>query len=261
MRKWLKHLTGRTIFGMGWHRSLFANAAIIVTFHRVNDTIPGDGLTCSVRTFKKWCQFFADHFHVVSLQHLVEEIKNGTPPKRELVITFDDGYRDNYEHAAPLLNAMGLPATFFVVTQFIDRETVPWWDGPHGRRLPWMTWDQVRGLYTAGFEIGAHTRTHVNLGEVSGEAARVEIVGSRLDLEDKLSGGVRLFAYPYGGLGDMTETNREIVKAAGYECCCSCFGGINNSRTDPHYLRRIPISSWYASPYEFAFEAGVSGLK
>lgn len=241
-------------FGLRLHHLLLSNSAIVVAFHRVNNSTEGDGLTCGVEMFKRYCQFFADYFHVISLGDLVGKMERCEPLNRELAITFDDGYQDNYEYAAPVLKAIGLPATFFVVTQFIETEFVPCWDRNLSVRQPWMTWDQVRWLSREGFEIGSHTRTHANMGEMFGDRAREEIVSSRFELEEKLTTRIELFAYPYGGEHEMTEENREIVKASGLRCCCSCFGRINNTGTDPFHLRRIPISSWYESPHHLGFE-------
>jgi len=84
------------------------------------------------------------------------------------------------------LEALSLPATFFVVSQWIGSETWPWWDRQQGVRHPWMTWANVRHLHERGFDIGAHTRTHVDLGQIKGIAAREEIVGGRTEIERHL---------------------------------------------------------------------------
>lgn len=248
----IKSLAGRAIFKPGAHHVLLGNAAVIVAFHRINSISTGDGLTCGVDLFEEYCRFFADYFHVISMRNLLDKLENGIPLDHDLVITFDDGYQDNYKFAAPILKSSGLPATFFLTSRFIGTDVVPWWDGKRGVRHPWMTWDEVRQLYSEGFEIGAHTRTHVNLAEICEAEAREEICGSRRDLENKLGATVDLFAYPYGGENQITARNREMIREAGLRCCCSCFGGINANYTDPFHLRRIPISSWYESTYEFA---------
>lgn len=254
MKGWIKSSVGRTVYGSGLHHPLLRDAAVVVTFHRVNNANVGDALTCGVESFEKYCRFFSDHFNVISLGHLVEKLEIGTPLDRELAITFDDGYQDNYEFAAPVLRSVGLPATFFVVSQYISTQSVAWWDRGLATRQSWMTWDQVRSLHREGFEIGAHTRSHVNLGKARGSEARDEILGSRLELEERLSNRIDLFAYPYGGEKDVSEENRSMIKAAGFRCCCSCFGGFNTKETDPFRLRRIPISSWYSSPHHFGYE-------
>lgn len=249
-----KSFVGQMFFKSRIYRLLLTNGAAVVQFHRVNNTGEGDGLTCSVKMFERCCKFFAGYFEVISLRKLVEKLEIGARLNRELVITFDDGYRDNYEYAAPVLKAMGLPATFFVVSGFIGTERVAWWDKSLRTPPRWMTWDEIRTLHGDGFEIGAHTRTHANLGEVFGEKAWEEILGCRRDLEQKVSASIDLFAYPYGKESDITDENREIIKAAGFRCCCSGIGGINGAGTNPFHLRRIPITPWYASAYHFGCE-------
>jgi len=253
----IKSLLGRMIFTSGLHHLLLNESAVIITFHRVNDRAVGDNLACDLEMFEEYCRYFSDHFRVIPLHELLEKLVMERPLSRELVITFDDGYQDNYKFATPVLKSLDLPATFFLTSRFIGTEIVPWWDGRQGVRHPWMTWDEVRWLHAEGFEIGAHTRTHANLAEICGSEARDEILGSRRDLEDQLGAPVELFAYPYGKENDISEENKEIIKEAGLRCCCSCYGGINTNNTDPFYLRRIPISSWYESPYQFACDVAL----
>ncbi len=257
MARRVKSPMGAAIFRSRLCHPLLAKAATVVAFHRVNDQIAPDSLTCSVSQFKAYCEFFQRYFHVLSLGQLLDKVDKREPLNRELVITFDDGYRDNYEYAAPVLQAMGLPATFFVVSEFIGSEIVAWWDRDLPLRQPWMTWDQVEQLSRDGFAIGAHTRTHADLATLSGEEAWQEIQGSRVDLEEKLGVPITLFAYPYGGEHQMTEENRQLIRAAGFRCCCSCFGGINSRGVDPFLLRRVPVSSWHESPYALGFDLAV----
>jgi peptidoglycan/xylan/chitin deacetylase (PgdA/CDA1 family) len=153
-----------------------------------------------------------------------------------------------------VLERLSLPATFFVVTQWMDTEVIPFWDADRGMRYPWMTWADVRSLHRRGFEIGVHTRTHADLGTLSGGRAGDEILGARLELEDRLNAPATSFAYPYGKRQHLTEANRELVRAAGFACCCSGFGGVNAPGTDPFRLNRIPISTFYASPHLFGFD-------
>ena len=119
-----------------------------------------------------------------------------------------------------------------------------------------MTWDQVRSLHRKGFEIGAHTRTHVDLGSRRpsrgrrGDSRRAARAGAPAWTRRSTS-----FAYPYGRRANLTDAEpgagqgrRDSAAAA------SCFGGINARGTDPFHLRRVPISGWYASPHQFGFE-------
>jgi peptidoglycan/xylan/chitin deacetylase (PgdA/CDA1 family) len=258
MKRAIAHLLGRSLFASRLDEVLLRNAAVVVAFHRVHDGAAGsDPLTVGVRQFEHYCEFFRRHFRVVALPDLVDRLVSGRPLRRRLAITFDDGYRDNFDNAAPVLERLALPATFFLATQLIGTEVVPWWDKRRGLRFPWMTWNQVRTLHRKGFDIGCHTQTHVDLGKTAPDTAWEEIVESRLDLEQQLAGRVESFAYPYGGRDNLTAENRELVKAAGFRCCCSAFGGTNGPETDPFHLQRIPISPAHASPHHFGFDVAV----
>ena len=257
MKSILTRGLGRALFASRLDGLLLKNAAVVVAFHRVGEWSGTDGLTVSVPMFERFCAFFKRHFRVVGLHDLVDKLERRVDLDRELVITFDDGYRDNFENAAPVLEKLSLPATFFVVSGWMGTDVVPSWDEQHGRRFPLMTWDEVRSLHQRGFDIGAHTRTHVDLGTVSEAVAREEIFGARRELEAHLSATVDLFAYPFGRQQHMASSNRDVVRAAGFRCCCSCFGGSVASGSNPFYLARVPISTWYVSPHQFALEVAL----
>lgn len=256
----VKSLGGRLVFLAQLHKLTLRDVVPVVTFHRVSKGRPGDSLTCSLADFRSFCRFFADHFKVVPLNRVVQMLSNREPFTRELAITFDDGYRDNFELAAPVLKELHLPATFFVTTDFIGSEIVPWWDEKQGIRFPWMTWDEVRALHVMEFEIGSHTCTHVDLGKVSATDAWNELSNSRAKLEHQLSAPISLFAYPYGRQDNISEENRALVKTAGYNSCFSCFGGMSSRGDDPYFMLRIPISSWIRSPYFLGFELALRRL-
>lgn len=254
----VKRLLGRSLFASHLDALLLRNAAVVVAFHRVlAGADVSDTLTVDPQTFEAYCKFFRRHFHVVPLRELIGNLERGRTPRRELAITFDDGYRDNYENALPILESLSLPATFFVVSRWVGSDVVPFWDRKLGVRHPWMTWTQIRDLQKRGFDIGAHTRTHVDLGMLSPTAAGDEIAGARTDLEEQLGTSVESFAYPFGGQDHITDANRAIVRAAGFRCCCSGFGGTITARTDPFYMPRVPISPWHASPHHFGLDVAL----
>lgn len=256
LRRGVKSLAGSLLATTGLHARVLGEKGIVVAFHRVSDE-HRDSLTCSVKDFDAFCRFFRRHFTVIPLGEMVTRLDRGQSLAGTLAVTFDDGYRDNYEHAAPILRDLGLPAAFFVVSDFIGSDTVPWWDRECDPPPRWMTWDEVRELRASGFEIGAHTRTHADLGAVSGSRAEWEIAGARRELETRLGAEADLFAYPYGRAENMTEANRELVRQAGFRCCASCHGGINLRGGDAFRLCRVPISSWFATPGQFALEVAL----
>jgi peptidoglycan/xylan/chitin deacetylase (PgdA/CDA1 family) len=258
VKKLLKSLAGRGLHHSGLHRRALRETGVIVAFHRVDDRVAGDALSVGVDAFDRFCQFFRRHYDVISLGDLVTRLERGVDVAGSLAITFDDGYLDNYENAAPILRRLDLPATFFVTSDFIETETVAWWDAEISPPPPWMNWKQVRALADWGFEIGGHTRTHANLGEISGDAATKEIAGGRSILEKKLDRDVDLFAYPYGRVDAMAEENRDFVREAAFRCCVSCHGGLVTNRSDPFRLHRVPINGWFADPYQFGLEVVLS---
>jgi peptidoglycan/xylan/chitin deacetylase (PgdA/CDA1 family) len=251
----LKTALGFLAFFSGLYRLRFRRKAVIVLFHRVDDRYPTDPISCSVEKFDRFCTFFRRYFEVVPLTVLVDKIRRGEDVSRHLAITFDDGYRDNYDVAAPRLKQEGLPACFFIATEFIGTDRVPWWDRGAGIASEWMTWDQVRDLSAQGFELGAHTCNHIDLGVVNGDEARREIANSGARLTEETGEPVTLFSYPFGRRQQITDANRQLVRDAGYECCVSAYGGSVTPESSPYELARMPISQWYFSAYQFGFEA------
>ncbi len=226
----------------------------MVLFHRVDDRVKGSPLGCGNREFRAYCDFFSSHFEVVPLSEIVARLRSGRDLSNLLAITFDDGYRDNYLYAAPILRDFGLPACFFVATRFIGSDITPFWDRQYGVRSWWMTWDEVRALRDQGFEIGGHTRTHVNLGRIDHARAVSEIYGCREDLERELGEAPSLFSYPFGSPGHITEDTRELVRKAGFDCCFSAESGVTVSGSDPFRLKRFAVTPWHQSPMQFGVE-------
>ena len=127
-------------------------------------------------------------------------------------LTFDDGYEDNYEWAAPILEKYDFRATIFCVTGVLGQKTA-WAEDPRWVGHPLMTPDQARDLSRRGFEIAAHSRTHPDLTSLSGKALENEVSGSRCELEDLLGEPVVTFCYPYGFYNDRTK---EAARKAGF---------------------------------------------
>jgi peptidoglycan/xylan/chitin deacetylase (PgdA/CDA1 family) len=100
----------------------------ILTFHRVNDENDGFFPALPTATFERWMAHVARTHVVLPVEELVERMQRDALPARAIAITFDDGYRDNLTHAAPILARLGLPATIFLTTGFIGTSEVPWFD-------------------------------------------------------------------------------------------------------------------------------------
>jgi peptidoglycan/xylan/chitin deacetylase (PgdA/CDA1 family) len=232
----------------------FRSKMIIVAFHRIRDDMPEDGLTCGSVKFEKFCEFFRNHFRVVPLSEQVAGCSAGKDMGGTLSITLDDGYRDNFEVAAPILRRMGLPAAFFVTTGFIGTLTVAPWDRDLVRQPGWMEWDQLRALASQGFEIGCHTDTHIDMATADAQTGRAELEVSQRKFQEQLGRPARLFAYPFGGRDNINAQSVELVREAGFVCCASCFGGANAATADPFSLNRITVGQGFFTPDQFGLD-------
>jgi peptidoglycan/xylan/chitin deacetylase (PgdA/CDA1 family) len=100
----------------------------ILTYHRVNDDADPFFSALPTAVFERQMRHVARNYRVLPVEELVERLERGGLPRNALAITFDDGYRDNLTHAAPILARLGLPATIFLATGFIGTAEVPWFD-------------------------------------------------------------------------------------------------------------------------------------
>lgn len=253
-KKNIKGLLGHAADAMGLLGPNFRSKMIVVAFHRVNDWMAEDGVTCSTAKFEVFCRYFQRHFRVVALAEQVAGCRNGQNMGGTLAITFDDGYRDNFEVVAPILRRLELPATFFVTTGFIGTDYVPPWDQRLPRHPGWMNWNHVRALRDQHFGIGAHTVHHIDLGAETHDVIRKELSQCRRTLETQLGESPTLFAYPFGGRQNISPASLELVRKAGFECCLSACGGVNASTTDPFHINRINIGTWFGTPDHLGFE-------
>ena len=259
MNRLIKSCLGRLLFVLGIHRLFLRDRGLIVLFHRVDDRLKDNPISCGVSEFRDYCAFFQRYFEVISLSEMLRRTASSGKVGGTLAITFDDGYLDNSEIAAPILAEFRQPATFFIASSFIGSNHVPWWDKDLPFAPDWMSWDQVRKLDRQGFEIGAHTHTHVDLGDVDVETADREIKESKRQLEQQLGKPIGLFSYPYGRRNNIRPDTRQIVQDNGFDCCVSAFGGDVKQGDDKFHIKREPISPWFISPYQFGFEIAILG--
>jgi peptidoglycan/xylan/chitin deacetylase (PgdA/CDA1 family) len=254
VKKRIKALLGFLVFSSGLHKLILRNRCLVVAFHRVSDDAENSSINCTPNEFRRYCEFLRRHFSVVPLSEVVNRLQAKRSLSGIAAITFDDGYDDNANAAAPILDRLDLPATFFVATNFIGSRTQAFWDVQDEIESKWMSWDDVRALHAGRHDIGCHTENHVDLGSVEIAEAAAEIENSKRVLENALGAEVRHFAYPFGGKQHIRPDTRALVEAAGFDCCLSCHGGFVRDDSDPFDLPREPITTWHESPYQFGFE-------
>ena len=160
-----------------------------------------------------------------------------TLPPRPVVITFDDGYRSNYEIAFPLLQRFGFPATIFLVSGLLGGRNV--WD-PDEPQEPLLALCEIREMQRAGVDFQSHTRTHARLTSLRPAEALCELRGSRDALEQALGAPVRAVAYPWGA---HDATVLRLASEAGYDGGCVVRRRTNFDHTPMLALRRIGVWS------------------
>lgn len=254
MKRALYDGLGRLLYPLGLAAPGMGSKAAVAVFHRIDDRYPGNPITAGRAEFRAYCEFFARYFDVITVTELLDRMAQGRPIGGTLAITFDDGYLDNHAVAAEELDRRGLPACFFICTGFIGSNRSAPWDEKAGIRSEWMQWDDVRDLARRGFEIGAHTVTHPDLGVIGPAEAEREVADSRARLEAEIGRPVDLFCYPFGGPAQLSEPNREVIRRLGMRCCFSCYGGTIHAGDDPLRLERAPISPWHRTPHQYGFE-------
>jgi folate-dependent phosphoribosylglycinamide formyltransferase PurN/peptidoglycan/xylan/chitin deacetylase (PgdA/CDA1 family) len=225
-----------------WNLQKPSRAAIFL-HHRVND-YSRDVLTVDLETFAAQLSAVAKYYPFTSTRNIVDSIRLGRPIKSTSVaIHFDDCYRDILTNGAPILKAMAIPACAFVNSGFVGKHR-PY---PHDLdKYPFdyekLTSSDLRLWIEIGFDVGAHTVNHVDLGKVFGEAAEHEIIDCGKELETMLSKPVDLFSYPFGQPENISASTREMVRTSGYVGLFSAYGGIVDSRTDPYDIPRMGAS-------------------
>jgi peptidoglycan/xylan/chitin deacetylase (PgdA/CDA1 family) len=149
----------------------------------------------------------------------------GTLPDRPVAITFDDDWEDQYLFAYPLLADRGMTATFYVPSTY-----------PGG--IDFMTWDQLRELSAANYEIGSHSRTHPHLAGLDYSELWPEIRISKVEIQRELRMKVWTFSYPYGEIPNP-PSQLELIGQAGYEA--AVIGNPDVLQSELYLLNRIEV--------------------
>lgn len=209
-------------------------------------------MSISTRAFWRQVRFLQRHYRIVSLGQAVELLRTGKVDAPTVVLTFDDGYADNFLALRAVAEETGIPITMFISTQPVTHQQEFQHDIDNGSRgaLP-LTWEQLRYWSSERVEFGAHTRTHFDCGSKDRSRLDFEIAGSKLDLQQRLKATVNFFAFPFGQPENMSTEALQIARAH-YPFFVSGFGGENHcERTgDQHLLRK----NLYANSWELELE-------
>jgi peptidoglycan/xylan/chitin deacetylase (PgdA/CDA1 family) len=177
---------------------------------------------------------------VITFNEYYAMLQEKRVPAKAVIITFDDGYQDNYTEAFPVLQKYGFKAMFFLVSDTIGIIN-KWHDPATEPHQKMLSLEQIKEVQAAGMEFGSHTLSHLNLNELSIEAANIQIAESKPVLEQALGKSVDIFAYPYGA-GAYNPAVKQLVKPAGYKLAVGIKQAINMlGHEDLFALKRITV--------------------
>ncbi|HZK84650.1 MAG TPA: polysaccharide deacetylase family protein [Desulfosporosinus sp.] len=199
-------------------------AVPILYYHSVMQE-NGNELRMPPKQFEAQMAYLKDRgYRSISLEQLYQATyKGGVLPSRPFVITFDDGYVDNFTTAFPILAQHGFTATIFMVTSYING-------------AGYLSWGQLSELVANGWEIEGHTAKHPYLTKLDPNTLLSELTLPKELLERELGQPVDFFAYPYG---DLNEDVIQALKDTGYLMALTTERGWANSKTDEWHLQRI----------------------
>jgi len=229
-----------------WRRTVPWDRPRVLMYHLISPHPPGTryaGLRVSPAMFARQLAWLkAGGFYFGTMR----ELAAGTLPPRSVVLTFDDGYADNFTAAHPLLVEHGARATLYLVAVRDDGRDWSVRKKAHhdsGELVsePKLTDDQVREMLASGvWEAGAHTNTHPLLTTLTPEERRAEIGGSRQRLEQTFGVPFETFAYTFGLWG---ENDRAAVCEAGFSTAVTTDAGVaTQPPADPLAVPRLKIS-------------------
>ncbi|MDR0645670.1 MAG: polysaccharide deacetylase family protein [Elusimicrobiota bacterium] len=225
---------------------------VALMYHNIEYTDGKDAFCISPKIFKNQLEIILNKgFTPVNFDEMAEAVLNGAPlPKKPIVITFDDGYLNNWTKAFPILKEKNIKANIFLTCDFI------------GVKEDYLTWQQVLEMQNSGLiSFGSHSLTHRRLRDLTLEDAEREIKESKIMLEEKLNRPVYSFCYPYGA-GAFDKRIRPLVLKAGYLFDFSTKKGINKlplSKNKP-ILRAFPRGGETAFDFHLQLTRGRSKL-
>lgn len=207
----------------------FQGGVPVLNYHQINDR-DHNALTLSTPEFEAQMKYLAENgYHTITADELADHLENGAAlPEKPILLTFDDGYIDNYENAYPILKKYNLKGSIFIITDYLN--VYP----------NYLTWEIAREMQDSGvIDIQCHTMTHVALSSLnSAEELQHEAVDSKKAIETHLEKRVTSIAYPCGAYNDEVQS---VVKEAGYRTAFTVNYGLDNRGDDQYALDRIPI--------------------
>lgn len=204
-----------------------------IVFHHVSPSI--DYYTNTPpETFARQIAWMAREYDFWTVSSALKALANGEDPSGHVVITFDDGYEDNFEFALPILETHSIAATFFVIAEYAGKTNC--WNDKCGYVASHMNWTQLKQLTNCGHEIGSHGLSHRLLTGLDAICRNDELQRSKAIISHELKVEVESFAYPYG----LTDKELCEIAAQWYTTAFSTVkSACTNWVSDSFALRRL----------------------
>jgi peptidoglycan/xylan/chitin deacetylase (PgdA/CDA1 family) len=202
----------------------------ILCYHSISESKDNE-LLLSPEKFKSQLKYLKDNGYTpITMDELYNFLKNNKSiPEKSVVITFDDGYRDNYTTAFPILKEFGFKATVYVISNFVENDL-------------YMTKAQIKEMSDWGIDIESHTDNHEDLSKLTLDQQYETMKKSKEQLETILSKKVDYIAYPFGKFNVNT---RKVAEKAGYKLGFSLAGGLADKGDNAYNIDRLYISNNY----------------
>jgi peptidoglycan/xylan/chitin deacetylase (PgdA/CDA1 family) len=254
---------GETATGIGAANGHLQRTLRVLMYHKIND-VPENSVTVPTSLFdEQMAQLGELGYRPISVDDVLAYYVDRVPlPPRAVLITFDDGYRDNLENAVPILRRYGYPAVIFVPIGYLDGSRPL----PHDEHLATrgvvnrtLDWAELHELEGQGIRIESHGIGHRPLADLEVDEATREIVLSKLRLEERLGRRVRAFAYVKGSEAHYRPVHLSLLRQAGYDLAFTSISGSNGPYTDPLQLHRYNVEPYPTRTFELVL-AGACDL-
>lgn len=204
--------------------------ATILMYHSIS--IDDTAFSVSPRKFGAQMRFLSESkYKVIPLSELVQRLENNVRLKGEIVITFDDGYKDNFLNAYPILKQYNFPATIFMTTDLVGHFD--------NRNIEMLTEEDIKEMHRSGFiDIEPHSCSHPKLARCSKEDVFLEVGNSKGVIERLLDKTCSFFAYPYGSFNDDTVN---VLRSLGFTCAVTVEEGSIDEGENLFKLKRVSI--------------------
>lgn len=206
------------------------NVVPILTYHSIDNS--GSIISVTKKRFAEQMKYLKSAgYRTITLGELLKLLKADTVlSEKNVVITFDDGYKNNFSEAFPILREYGFNATVFPSTDYIEKK------GGLLAKTPFLSWADIQEMNKYGIEFGSHGCSHPNLPKLSEKELRTELKNSKSMLESNIGESIHCFCYPYG---EYNEQVQGILREVGYGGACTIEFGVDNTKDNLFALNRI----------------------